>query len=76
MIWFYTRGSEIRTCETRLAADGEGYELIVTDSAGVHVETFTDMAQLLAREHEILSAWRALGWRDTGARVPRPRNAH
>ena len=71
MIWFYTRGDESRTCETRLAAGGDGYELVVTDATGVRVESFTDLARLLAREHEILSAWRALGWREKIGRRPR-----
>jgi hypothetical protein len=62
MIWFYTRGSESRTCETRLADDGIGYQLVVTDGGGVHAETFSALSALLAREHELLAAWRALGW--------------
>lgn len=68
MIWFYTRGDERRTCETRLSAEGAGYELVVADASGVHVEAFTEMASLLAREHEILSAWKALGWRESSHR--------
>jgi hypothetical protein len=70
MVWFFVRGSgERRTCETRLAEGGEGYELVTTDATGVHVEVFPDLYALLAREHELLGAWRAMGWRPetTGA---------
>ena len=65
MVWFYSRGADTRTCETRLAVDSQGYELIVTDAEGVHVERFDELANLLAREHELLTAWRAQGWRET-----------
>lgn len=67
MVWFYSRGADTRTCETRLAVDSQGYELIVTDAEGVHVERFDELANLLAREHELLTAWRAQGWRETPA---------
>lgn len=72
MIWFYRRGNESRTCETRLAADGVGYELVVTTDGQVQIEHFDELNKLLAREHELLSAWRALGWRQasTGRRTP------
>ena len=74
MVWFYVRGPERRSCETRLAAEGGGYELIVTDGAAVHVEKFLELPKLLAREHELLAAWRAQGWREaTGADQPRGR---
>lgn len=64
MVWFYSRGNDTRTCETRLAVDGQGYELIVTDAEGVRVERFDELADLLAREHQLLAAWRAQGWRE------------
>jgi hypothetical protein len=75
MVWFYVRGGERRSCETRLAADGEGYELAVEDGSGTHVEAFGSLARLLSREHELLSAWRAQGWRhvsDVRSRRPPP----
>jgi hypothetical protein len=62
MIWFFTRGDSHRSCETRLAAESEGYELVVTTDEGMHVERFGDLHKLLAREHEVLAAWRAQGW--------------
>ena len=63
MVWFYALGQERRICETRLAAEADGYELVVTDSAGTRVEHFAELSQLLHREHELLAAWRAQGWR-------------
>lgn len=62
MVCFYTRAEERRSCETRLAADGPGYELVVQDAV-TQVEKFSDLGKLLAREHELLTAWRAQGWR-------------
>ena len=72
MIWFYRRGNESRTCETRLAADGVGYELVVNADNHVQIERFDQLNKLLAREHELLAAWRALGWREAppGRRTP------
>lgn len=69
MIWFYVLGAERRICETRLSADGDGYELIIGESGGTHVERFRDLPGLLRREHEVLAAWRAQGWQPTTARV-------
>ena len=63
MVWFYARGAERRSCETRLSADGDGYELVVQDGSATHVESFASLRDLLSREHELLSAWRAQGWR-------------
>jgi len=67
VIHFFRRGNDRRMCETRLRQDGPGYELVVTDGAEERVETFVELAKLLAREHELLQAWRAQGWRDDGA---------
>jgi hypothetical protein len=65
VVWFYALGPERRICETRLAAEGDGYELVVTDSSGTHVERFPELSELLHREHELLAAWRAQGWRSS-----------
>jgi hypothetical protein len=64
MVWFYARGAERRSCETRLAIEGDGYELVVRDASETRIERFTDLPKLLAREHELLAAWRAQGWRN------------
>lgn len=66
VIHFFKRGDTALTCETRLNPDGPGYQLIVDQGGDVHTETFAVLAELLAREHELLQAWRAQGWRDVG----------
>ena len=67
MVWFLLRGAERRACETRLAGDGTGFDLIVSDGSGSYSERFPDLPRLLSREHELLAAWRAQGWRlETG----------
>jgi hypothetical protein len=62
MIWFFCRGPEIRSCEVRLVNDGPGYELVIVDGSRQRTERFGSMAALLSREHELLSAWKAMGW--------------
>lgn len=67
MIEFFRHESgERRSCETRLAFEGTGFELVVEDASGTHVEQFKDLGRLLAREHQLQAAWRALGWRAAG----------
>jgi hypothetical protein len=70
VIYFFRRGDHRLACETRLNALGPGYELIVTEDGGTRIEPFDDLAALLGREHELLQAWRAMGWRDTMAPSP------
>jgi hypothetical protein len=62
MVWFYDLGTERRSCETRLAPEGEGYELVIEDSTSRRTELFKRYRLLLAREHELLTGWRAEGW--------------
>jgi hypothetical protein len=45
-----------------LSADGTGYELVVAEDGVERVDRYTSMERLLAREHELLQAWRAQGW--------------
>ena len=64
MIWFFTReGHDRRSCETRLAFDGNGYELVVREGDRMRIERFHELSALLAREQELLQAWQSLGWR-------------
>jgi hypothetical protein len=72
MIHFFKRAGETMACETRLSPEGEGYELVVTTGDKTQVEPFTELADMLAHEHELLLAWRAQGWRDETATVYRP----
>ena len=46
MVWFYTRGMERRSCETRLAADGrKAFELVIREPGKAHVERVTRSAE-------------------------------
>jgi hypothetical protein len=65
MIYFLRRGAGRLASETRLNPLGPGYELVVTMDGVTRVEPFEDLAGLLSREHELLQAWRATGWRET-----------
>ena len=67
MIYFFRRGAESLSCETRLSPTGDGYELLVTEHGKEHSESFKMIADMLAREHELLQAWRAQGWQDVGS---------
>ncbi len=63
MIWFFTReGHDRRSCETRLAFDGNGYELVVREGDRMRIERFHELGSLLARQQELLLAWQSLGW--------------
>ena len=50
------------SCETRLALVGEGYELVIREGKQARVKLFADLPTLLARGHELLTAWKATGW--------------
>ena len=63
MLYFLVRGRQRKTYELRLSSEGHGFELIVHDEQNQEiVEKFTSLERALQREHELLSAWRALGW--------------
>lgn len=64
MLYFFRRGNATKSCETRLNPDGPGYQLVITENEAPRVESYDELAKLLAREHELLLAWRAQGWSD------------
>jgi hypothetical protein len=66
VIYFYRRGTNTRSCETRLEPDGPGFELIVVDVRGSRVEHFADVSALANRENELRHAWLLNGWRTIG----------
>ena len=66
MLYFFRRGDAAMSCETRLNPEGPGYQLVITENNKPRIEQFAELAKLLAREHELLQAWRAQGWRDVG----------
>ena len=41
MLYVFVRGSERKTCETRLSADGTGYELVVAEDGVERVDRYT-----------------------------------
>jgi hypothetical protein len=67
MLYFFRRGPVALSCETRLNPEGPGFQLVITEDAVARIEMFSDLPALLSREHELLQAWRAQGWRDVGA---------
>ena len=67
MIYFFRRGQNRLAAETRLNPLGPGYELVITTDDVARIEPFDDLASLLSREHELLQAWRATGWRESAA---------
>jgi len=66
VLYFFRRGGDAITCETRLNPHGDGFQLVITERGQERVEDFTELPALLGREHELLQAWRAQGWRDVG----------
>jgi hypothetical protein len=62
VLYFFRRGKDRLSCETRLNPIGSGYELVITTGDVTNVESYAELAALLAREHELLQAWRAIGW--------------
>jgi hypothetical protein len=68
MLYVFLRGQERKTCETRLSADGEAFELVVAEDGVEHIDRFRTIERLLSREPELLQAWRAQGWTE-----PQPR---
>jgi hypothetical protein len=66
MVCFFQRGGTKLTVEIRTNPDGPGYQLVVTENATALIESFDTLPKLLEREHELLLAWRAQGWRDIG----------
>lgn len=74
MMYFFRRGEQNLTSETRLNPDGPGYQLVIRENDEVRVESFDALPMLLAREHELLQAWRAQGWTEAGQTSRTPPN--
>lgn len=59
----FTKGRQRQSCDVVEAS--LWYELIITDPKGVvRVERYTERAAMLRRQHELFTAWKALGWRE------------
>ena len=59
----FAKGGKRQRCEVHEAS--LWYELIVTGPDGVaRVERYTEKAGMLRRQHELLTAWKAQGWKE------------
>ena len=56
-------GPATRTCESRVSADGERFELVVTRDGVSRVESFASLDAMLIRERQVIGSWQAHGWR-------------
>jgi hypothetical protein len=66
MTWLCAKGSQRMSFESREAM--LWYELVVTTADGMtRVERYTERAGMLRRQHELLCAWKAQGWRELEA---------
>jgi hypothetical protein len=63
MVWFYERHGTFIRCETRTAANGVGFELVVIQPDGSEqVEYFDDSPSLMKRQAEIEASLTHDGW--------------
>jgi hypothetical protein len=62
LLYVFIRGQERKTCETRLSADGEAFELVDGEEGVEHDDRFSTIGRLKSREHELLQEWLAQGW--------------
>jgi hypothetical protein len=59
----FAKGKERQSCDLHEAS--LWYELIITAPNGKsRVERYTEREQMLRRQHELLAAWKAQGWRE------------
>lgn len=59
----FAKGKQRQSCDVFEAS--LWYELTITDPGGKsRVERYTERAQMLRRQHELLTAWKAQGWRE------------
>jgi hypothetical protein len=59
----FGKGNQRQSCDVH--EESLWYELIITDPSGKsRVERYTERAQMLRRQHELLTAWKAQGWRE------------
>jgi hypothetical protein len=59
----FAKGRQRQSCDVH--EESLWYELLITEPNGVsRVERYTELAALLRRQHELLTAWKAQGWRE------------
>ncbi len=62
----FAKGGRRQSCDVHETS--LWYELIVTGPNGApRVERYTERAAMLRRQHELLTAWKAQGWRELEA---------
>ena len=60
-VYSVRRDGSALTCETRLSTDSPRYQLVITKEGHTSFEDFMTLTQILARENQLLAAWRS--WR-------------
>jgi hypothetical protein len=65
MMYTFQRAGDLRSCETRPASRGPGYELVITEGRFARVEHFQDARSVENRQYELRHAWLMHGWRTT-----------
>jgi hypothetical protein len=69
----FAKGDQRQSCDVHEAS--LWYELLITGPNGVkRVERYTERAAMLRRQHELLTAWKAQGWRELEAEPAAVRN--
>jgi|APIni6443716594_1056825.scaffolds.fasta_scaffold1859903_1 hypothetical protein len=64
MIWSFEREGATQRCEIRRDADGQFYELAMTDPEGTErTERFEDPSELIARSVDFMRGLLDSGWR-------------
>lgn len=70
MIWFFERESERLQYEIRREMAGEGYELVIRESAARKVEMVTSASELIERSQDVWMGLLRGGWRPLPSQDP------
>ena len=63
VIWFYAKHGHHVRCEVRAAANGNQFDLVITDADGSErVERFEDSASVTQRTLQLEAEWIGQGW--------------
>ena len=63
VIWFYAKQGRHLRCEVRQLAEGDRFDLVITDADGTErVEHFTDSASVTQRSLQLEAEWIHEGW--------------
>jgi hypothetical protein len=65
-VMLFAKGNQRQSCDVQEAS--LWYELIITGPSGVaRVERYTERAAIMRRQEELLTEWKAHGWRELEA---------